>query len=132
MGAQRLKGRGMPGSDIGPARPALAGLPAVTWAACSRGPLEPGSERGSAAANCGPDAAGVVAPPTVVDSGFGALPWTGVLSGGPIGTPQFYDHTAEAATARGYGRATPFEPPGFPNAFPAYPAPGGGYSGRSR
>lgn len=72
------------------------------------------------------------AAPAVVDSGFGAWPRTGVLSGGPVGTTEFYDHTAEAAAARSYGRATPFEPLGFPDAFPAYPAPGVGYSGPAR
>ena len=62
----------------------------------------------------------------VVDGGFGALPWAGVPSGGPIGTPEFHAHAAATATARSCGRATPFEPPSFPDAFPA---PGVGYSG---
>ena len=122
----------MPGSDIGVVRVALAGLLAGTLAACARGQLAPGSEHGSTTAKGGPALAGVATPPTIVDSGFGALPWAGVLSGGPVGTPEFYDHTAESATARGYGHATPFEPPGFPDAFPAYPAPGIGYSGPAR
>lgn len=106
----------MSGSDIGAARLVVTWMLVGSLTACAPG--RPGS--GSATA------------PAVVDSGFGALPWAGVLSGGPVGTPEFYDHTAETAAARSYGRATPFEPPGFPDAFPAYPAPGVGYSGPAR
>ena len=118
----------MSGSDTGAARLAFAGLLVGLLAACGQGQPAPGSEHGSNAAQNNRDAIGKAAP-TVIDSGFGALPWAGVLSGGPIGSPEFYDHIAETAMTRGYGHATPFEPPGFPDAFPAYPAPGIGYSG---
>lgn len=108
-----------PGTRI--ARSAITGALVGLLAACAPGrPAPSGSGHRPAAA------------PTVVDSGFGALPWAGVLSRGRIGTPEFYDHTAETAAARSYGRATPFDPPGFPEAFPAYPAPGVGYSGPAR
>lgn len=121
----------MSGSDAGIARLAVAGMLAGLLTACAPGQLAPGSGHGPAAAGPKPGRVGSTAP-AAVDSGFGALPWAGLLSGGPIGTQEFYDHTAETATARGYGHATPFEPPGFPDAFPAYPAPGVGYSGPAR
>lgn len=105
----------MSGSDSGAALLAATWMPAASLTA--RAPGRPASGPGSATA------------PAVVDGGFGALPWAGVLSGGPIGTPEFYDRTAETAAARSYGRATPFEPPGFPD---AYPAPGVGYAGPAR
>ena len=126
----------MSGSGAEVARLAVAGMLAGLLTACAPGQLAPGSGAGPAAPGPKPgrigSTASAVMAPTVVDSGFGALPWAGVLSGGPIGTQEFYDHTAETATARGYGHATPFEPPGFPDAFPAYPAPGIGYSGPAR
>lgn len=117
----------MSGSESGIARLAAAGVLAGLLTACAPGQLA----HGPAAVGPKPGRVGSTAP-AVVDSGFGALPWAGVLSGGPIGTQEFYDHTAETATARSYGHATPFEPPGFPDAFPAYPAPGIGYSGPAR
>lgn len=123
----------MSGPGTGAARSAMAGmLVGLLAAACAPGRLTPGGVgHGPASARNEPSRVGSTAP-VVVDSGFGALPWAGVLSGGPIGTPEFYDHTAEEATARSYGRATPFAPPGFPDAFPAYPAPGIGYAGPAR
>lgn len=124
----------MSGPGTGAARSAMAGmLVGLLAAACAPGRPAPGGagHDGPASGRNEPSRVGSTAP-VVVDSGFGALPWAGVLSGGPIGTPGFYDHTAEEAAARSYGRATPFAPPGFPDAFPAYPAPGVGYSGPAR
>ncbi len=62
-----------------------------------------------------------------VDRGIGAVLQAGAHRSGPMGSAQFYDHQAEAAAAQSYGYATPFGPPGLPQAYPAYPAPGIGY-----
>lgn len=59
----------------------------------------------------------------LVDRGIGAIPSAGVDGRPPIGTPAHYDHEAERATARGYGQATPFSPPGAPAMLPPFPRP---------